>query len=140
MPRTAANLIRNPRTDLDQAVDLQALEEALESAWSAETSWDPAHWNSANPAWGQCAVTALLIQESFGGILLVSMVGGIQHYWNRLPNGREIDLTRQQFGVNVSPDCPPESASREYVLSFPDTRRRYDMIRRRVEETLKSGS
>ena len=81
-----------------------------------------------NPAWGQCAVTALVVQDAFGGDLLRAMVEGVSHYWNRLPDGSEVDLTRQQFpegamhGATVVKD-------REYVLSFPETASRYLLLR-----------
>jgi hypothetical protein len=48
-------------------------------------------------------VTAAVIQDHLGGELLVAEVlyadGSRQgvHYWNRLPDGRELDLTREQF-------------------------------------------
>jgi hypothetical protein len=111
--------------------ELGLLIETLESAWSRETSADPEHWTLANPAWGQCAVTALVVHDEFGGELLRATVDDLSHYWNRLPDGSEVDLTRQQF---------PEDAmygstvvrDREYVLSFPDTVRRYWLLRRRL--------
>jgi hypothetical protein len=104
----------------------------LERAWSAETSADAEGWSPKNPAWGQCAVTALLVQELYGGSLLRTKVGNISHYWNLLPSGEEVDLTRDQFnepGLQLS----GQLRSREYVLSFPDTVRRYERLRRRLE-------
>jgi hypothetical protein len=35
----------------------------LRRCWSADTWSDPDHWEQANPAWGQCAVTACLVQD-----------------------------------------------------------------------------
>jgi len=34
----------------------------------------------------------------FTGDLLCGFVGEERHYWNRLPNGQEVDLTSDQFG------------------------------------------
>ena len=79
-------------------------------------------------------MSALIIQEEFGGELVRAMVAGESHYWNRLPDGAEVDATRGQFevfgpvGVAVRP--------RAYVLSFPETRRRYELLRLRVERDL----
>jgi len=48
-------------------------------------------------------VTALVLQEIFGGELLLADVlnqdGSRQgvHFWNRLAGGLEVDLTREQF-------------------------------------------
>jgi hypothetical protein len=103
----------------------------LAQAWSSDTSSDPKHWSASNPAWGQCAVTALIVQDLLGGQLLRSTVGTISHYWNQLPSGDELDLTRQQFGEHTVMG-PVELRTREYVLSSPETVRRYDELKRRV--------
>jgi hypothetical protein len=81
------------------------LERAIRDSWTAQ-SCDPVDlsgWSARNPARGQCASTALVIQDHLGGELLLADVlypdGSRQgvHYWNRLPGGLEIDLTRAQF-------------------------------------------
>src|SRR3954468_204190 len=84
---------------------LDALEAAIRAAWSA-ASCDPVDlpdWSPANPARGQCGVTALVVQDLLGGELLIADVhradGTRQgvHYWNRFAGGVEVDLTREQF-------------------------------------------
>ena len=108
---------------------LDDLARRLEHGWTRETSADPVRWSAENSAYGQCAVTALVVQDHFGGELLRARVNGISHYWNRLPAGHEVDLTRKQFGT--SPDVPTgEVKSREFVLSFPETVDRYLSLRR----------
>lgn len=59
------------------------------------------------------------------------MVGSESHYWNQLPDGTEVDLTREQFD-DFSPQSI-EHRSREYVLSYPDTVERYQRLRARFE-------
>ena len=60
-------------------------------------------WSEHNPSRGQCAVTALVVQDLLGGALLLAPVhhadGTRQgvHYWNRFDGGVELDLTRDQF-------------------------------------------
>jgi hypothetical protein len=107
------------------------LEIALRTAWNADTSSDPTAWSASNPAWGQCAITALVVQDELGGELLRAAAPGGSHYWNRLPDGTEVDLTREQFGQGFTPG---EAAvrDREYVLSFTPTRHRYELLRSRV--------
>ena len=105
-------------------------ESLFQDAWSAETSADPAGWRADNPSWGQCAVTALVVQDILGGELLRSTVGGISHYWNRI-DGVELDLTLRQFGSGWL-DAPPVVRERDYVLSFPDTAERYRLLRERM--------
>lgn len=41
----------------------------LQAAWTRGTSFDPERWTPENPSWGQCAVTALVINDLFGGEL-----------------------------------------------------------------------
>jgi hypothetical protein len=110
------------------------LSAGLRRSWCVETSTSPDEWTQANPALGQCAVTALAIQDELGGELLRSTVSGVSHYWNRLPGGREVDLTFEQFGPGAAIETTPETRSREYVLSFPDTGRRYRTLCRRLRQ------
>jgi hypothetical protein len=102
--------------------------------WRRETSYDPEHWSAKNPAWGQCAVTALIVQDLLGGALLRANINGIEHYWNQLPDF-ELDLTRHQFR-NIKSETPAQEQSREFVLSFPDTVRRYKLLVALVHDTL----
>ena len=115
-----------------RTVNERNLRAILEQAWSRETSADPDHWSAQNPAWGQCAVTALIVQDLYGGSLLRTKVGPISHYWNLLPSGGEIDLTRGQFG-SEDLTLSGEPRSREYVVSFPDTVQRYETLKARVD-------
>jgi hypothetical protein len=103
----------------------------LAAAWGSDTSSDPAGWTAANAAWGQCAVTALLVQDKLGGDLLRCAAPGGSHYWNRLPDGSELDLTRHQFRTALHPHAV-QVRERDYVLSFAETRRRYETLCRRV--------
>jgi hypothetical protein len=115
--------------DVEIARRLDELARRLEDSWTRETSADPAHWSTENSSYGQCAVTALIVQDHFGGELLRARVNGVSHYWNRLPLGLEVDFTRKQFGAD--PDVPTgEVKSREFVLSFPETVDRYLSLRR----------
>jgi hypothetical protein len=87
------------------SVRREDVEAAVRGAWARDTC-DPVDvddWSAANPARGQCGTTALIINDLLGGQLLVAEVlradGSRQgvHWWNRLPDGTEIDLTRDQF-------------------------------------------
>ena len=109
---------------------------ALRAAWCAATSANPA-WTARNPALGQCAVTALVVQDHFGGDLMRGMVDGESHYWNRI-DGVDVDLTLSQFGPHaVIHDAV--SRDRDYVLSFPETADRYGRLRRRVGGIRRAG-
>lgn len=91
------------------AVSIAQLTAALQAAWGPDTCApeDIKDWSETNSARGQCATTAVVVHDYFGGDLVRGEVHvrGEQvdyHWWNRLPDGSEIDLTRQQFSVQES--------------------------------------
>ena len=113
-------------------MQLERIEAALRASWSDETC-DPVDrpWSPANPAKGQCGVTALVVHDLLGGDLVVAEVlhadGTRQgdHTWNRLPDGTEVDLTAEQFRagevvqpgrVVERPPGPPRRCVDEYEL------------------------
>ncbi|WP_026212506.1 NUDIX hydrolase [Longispora albida] len=74
------------------------------SAWGPDTCdpHDLASWHPGNPARGQCGPTALVVQDLLGGDLVCGEVhqDGVRlgfHWWNRLPDGTDADLTAGQF-------------------------------------------
>src|ERR1700712_5225823 len=78
------------------------LADALRDVWAADTcspdDVERAGWSPENPAWGHCDITALIVNDIFGGDLMMGEVhlAGEQHgyhWWNRLEDGREVDLT-----------------------------------------------
>jgi hypothetical protein len=77
----------------------------------------------------------LIVQDFLGGKLLCSEIAGVEHYWNVVPGRGEIDLTRHQF-QDATVSRSPSEAAREYVLSYPDTQRRYQRLLDSVLEEL----
>jgi hypothetical protein len=84
---------------------LQAFYQQLRHAWSMETS---RHWSADNPAAGQCGVTALVVQDKFGGDILKTGVNGAWHFYNRI-DGRRVDFTMSQFDSPILYDDLPSS-------------------------------
>lgn len=111
---------------------LTDVERAVRTSWGVDTC-DPVDrpdWRPDNPARGQCGVTALVLNDLFGGDLVLGEVRvagnrtGV-HYWNRFGTGLEVDLTREQFrqdekvvGAQVvqRPAGPPKRCREEYEL------------------------
>ena len=110
---------------------LEEIAARLRAAWSADTSADADGWSPENPAYGQCAVTALVVQDHLGGDLRRGVVDGVSHYWNRLPDGSEVDLTIEQFPPG-STATDAVDRTRDYVLGHPATVARYAALRARV--------
>jgi hypothetical protein len=116
-----------------QGISLERLRSAIRASWTVETC-DPVDvddWSPGNPSRGQCGATALVVNDILGGNLLVAEVllpnGSRQgfHYWNRLPEGDELDLTRDQFSPEeivqapdelTRPDGPPRRCLDQYLL------------------------
>ena len=121
-------------------MDLKLSESILQKSWSKKTCYPPLQkgWSINNPALGQCAITALIVQDYLGGKLLYCKHS--QHYWNKLPDGREIDLTRSQFSQDVK-ICFDEEKTREFILKNKSakealTLERYTILKQRVENLL----
>ena len=123
------------------------LEEMLKRAWCEQTT---KNWSPENPALGHCAVTALVVQDYLGGdIVRTEAVLPDEkkdpHYYNII-DGQEIDLTKQQFpertiipkgieklqGIKEGKPIGPFRSTREYILAFPETAKRYDILKLRV--------
>ena len=115
----------------------------IRSSWDAQTAlpYYADIWSMLNPSLGQCDVTALLIQDIWGGELVRTTVEGYgSHYYNRLPGGEEIDLTGNQFpsGTVIPPGLPVE---RSCVLDsesavWSRTAERYRILRLRFDQKL----
>lgn len=98
-------------------------------------------------------MSALVLQDRFGGELRrveVSRITGekVSHYFLEVEDDHEftvLDPTAEQFELQgwLYPEWGPvETRTREYVLSFPDTLRRYLVLRDRylsVRQRLVSG-
>ncbi|MFZ3032197.1 MAG: hypothetical protein WA082_04120 [Candidatus Moraniibacteriota bacterium] len=127
-------------------MSLSNLEKALRKSWAKETSYFPDLWTADNSALGQCAVTALVVNDYLGGEIVWAeavLPDGqtISHYFN-LIDGKEIDLTRSQFpertaipkGVMKNKNF---TTTRDFVLSSENTRKRYEILRAVVTQCLK---
>lgn len=73
--------------------DPDEIQKALRKSWSLATA---SQWTPANPAAGQCNVTALLVHELFGGALLKTPLPAGEHFYNRI-GGDRYDFTESQF-------------------------------------------
>lgn len=102
----------------------------IEQAWSRETT---NFWMPTNPAFGQCAVTALVVQDILGGELVRCMNGEVSHYYNIIMD-QELDLTRKQFGTWEPRDF--SAGDRTYMLSSYDTRARYLQLWANLDELM----
>ena len=119
---------------------LDDLYRILLKCWSAETAYPSCQkdWNENDRTYGQCAITAMLVNDMFGGeIYRIRPEGGGTHYFNKL-DGRVVDLTREQFDLYDIPldysDC--ERIPREICGRNADTKRRYECLKAKILEEL----
>ncbi|MFK4508345.1 hypothetical protein LPJ38_20905 [Bradyrhizobium daqingense] len=90
--------------------DPDEVQTALRKAWSASTA---SQWTASNPAAGQCNVTALLVQELFGGDLLKTPLPAGDHFYNWI-GGVRYDFTASQFDQPIAyMDLPANQADAE---------------------------
>lgn len=108
---------------------------ALVKSWGKETAYhkDAPNWTIENPALGQCAITALLFNEYFGGKIFSGVSEtGIVHYWNKI-FGFKVDLTKQQFKSNLVFKNIVEW-NRSDLLESGNVAERYDILKQRMLE------
>ena len=130
----------------------------MRNSCSRETSDTPDRWTPENPLFGHCAVIAAIFQDFYGGWIKRALFpkkwadkfGSRSHYWNEgiafnsdLPEN--FDLSRDQFpkefpyndfvGGKVG-EMSKNKNWRDYVLSFPATWNRYEVLRERVAGVL----
>lgn len=130
------------------------LEKALLKSWCKETSSEPHKWTPQNPAWGQSAVTAALLDDYHHGELLTTKAilpdgSEITHHYNMIRK-HYVDLTARQFpkGTIIPPGVPQYSddslhfdfpSAWLYLLSHEPTRERYKILKEKVAEELRKG-
>lgn len=120
---------------------LGGLYEVLRPCWSKETAYPScqAEWVESDPTYGQCAITAMLVYDMFGGTIhRIRVSGGGTHYFNKI-DGHYIDLTREQFDLyNIPVDYEPnEQMDRQYCGKNADTKKRYDLLVQNIAHFLK---
>jgi hypothetical protein len=123
------------------AVTSDALRAYFEAAWGPDTCYpdSSADWDPRKPSREQCGMTALVVQDVLGGDLVLAEVhvAGEKvgyHYWNRLEDGSDLDLTSDQF-------LPEESVVGGAVVIRPPGaprlhREQYELLRHRVLSAL----
>jgi len=120
-------------------VSLKVLKNVVRQSWSKETSSDE-FWESSNPSRGQCGPTSLVVQDYYRGSLRFGLIGYDDiiygtHIWNVLPDGRVLDLTRNQYPCSLPEKCFLGTAiSREEVLRVAE--KKYKILKDSIEKLI----
>ena len=121
---------------MDKYMTLWEFEEILKASWTKDTSIDK-NWSEDNVSLGQCAVTALVVNDYFGGKIMRCMTSTGSHYYNILNDGcLLVDFTKGQFGDEIPHYETGEERTREYLLSNENTKSRYLKLLKNVKEYL----
>lgn len=120
------------------AINRREFRRILRQVCDAKTSYYPKRWKPENPLYGHCTVASLLAQDVYGGELLrVSLLSGDWHWWNLLPNGREVDFTREQYGKDFPVFPWPEVRERKPLLArSASVAQRYRLLKKRFQQAL----
>jgi hypothetical protein len=116
------------------------IKQVFRKAWDRKTCFPQVkdQWNEDLPELGQCAVTALILQDKFGGEIVYNKKNN--HFWNKLPSGEFLDLTRAQFRnskitVDLYVDRSEILESKEAKLYR--TKVRYNLLKKKVSSELR---
>lgn len=111
----------------------------IRNAWCRETA-HPSYqknWSEENPSYGQCAVTALWVNEVLSMPIYKCKVGRITHYYNMWINTHQvIDLTSGQLNGKKIAYFDGERVVREQLLKCKHVKERYELLKARMENLI----
>ena len=110
--------------------------DSFRKAWCRETA-HPSYqksWTEENPSYGQCAVTALIVNDEFCAPIFKCKVGKVAHYYNMWTGKHEvIDFTSEQFNGKKIDYFNGEPVRREQLLKCKHVKERYELLKARME-------
>ncbi len=118
-------------------MEIEELEQLLSWSWEKETCAPRLRneWNEENPSLGQSAVTALIVNDFFGGKIVGCMSSSGSHYYNIIDD-EPVDLTIEQFLGNLPQYETSEERTREYLLGNEDIKNRYILLNYNLKESI----
>ncbi len=119
-------------------MEIRELKQLLIESWNLETCSPGLRdkWNKENPSLGQCAITALIANDFFGGKIMRCMASSGSHYYNIIDD-ELVDLTVEQFLGEIPQYENGEERTREYLLGNNDTKNRYLLLNKNLQELIK---
>lgn len=114
----------------------------FEKAWDKSTCYPvlSRKWRNSRPEVGQCAVTALILQEQYGGEIVYNKRK--DHFFNKLPSGDLIDITIGQFRssriLKVDSQIDRSTILNSKEAKVYKTKSRYNLLKKRVITALPS--
>lgn len=112
-------------------MNIENIKEALLQCYSKDLCYPKVqdNWNESNKCFGMCAISALIINDYFGGDICKIHVDGISHYYNFI-DGNIIDLTSSQFNCDI--DYKNYQIVERNKILTEDTKKRYNILKDRL--------
>jgi hypothetical protein len=117
--------------DRTRFADPITLFRVLKTVWAEDTAGGTTGWAADNPAKNHCSVTALIVQDYFGGQILNTKTAGGTHFYNAI-DGKRWDLTVSQFAEPICFDDNP--ATREMAMADA-TEEKYRTLAERIRHS-----
>ena len=118
-------------------MELGELKSYLIDAWDKDTCSPGlrSSWDESNPSLGQCAITALIVNDYYGGKIMRCIASSGSHYYNMIEN-ELVDLTVEQFLGEIPEYEKGEERTREYLLGNEDTKSRYLLLNKNLKSVI----
>lgn len=110
------------------------LRNEIEPAWTKDTC-HPSYrlkWNPENSSIGQCAITAMYLNEKMDWNIYETLVGRTRHFFNKDTNGMIYDLTADQF-TNIDIDYE-NCRLRDFKDLYRSCKNRYDLFKANLND------
>lgn len=107
-------------------------------AWSKNTA-HPSYqskWSENNRSAGQCAITAMYLNQKYGYSIFETIVGKSRHFFNKDNDGNVIDLTKDQFDVEIDYS---NSRQRDFNDLYRSCGNRYELFVSNLKKNLKEA-
>ena len=105
---------------------------AISSVWSGDTASPTNAWSPSNPAQNHCSITALVVQDYFGGEIFCTRTAGGTHFYNDI-DGKKWDLTVSQFEEPIPYD---DTASTREAAMADTSREKYVLLTSRLRTAM----
>ena len=116
--------------------EIRKLYDQLSGIWAADTCAPRMRkdWTKENPTYGQCSITAFLVQDLFGGkVYGVPRPDGSYHCYNEV-DGVVFDLTSEQFGDEALDYTQNPEQHRKDHFAKEEKYQRYLLLKKRLED------
>jgi hypothetical protein len=122
---------------IENSKNISKISDIILDSLDETTCWTNC-WNKNNPLSGHCRVVSAVVNKLFGGSIKFSRINEkTTHYWNVMPSGRELDLTKGQFDKTI---IIPEGVkvTINETLDSPTMKKTYPILLERVTEKLQT--